>query len=234
MLKRSYQINYILHLNRVSQMITEDKRLKSWHVSLYYALFHMWNAANFNNPIMINRSELAKAAKLGSFNTYHKGMHQLEEWKYIIYEPSHSQFVPSVVHMCIFDTTHYTTESITGDSTSTTTDKQQMSPSNKRNKITKKQEVKTKNTESKSSFDPPKLAEVLEFFKENNSVKREAELFFLHYEAVGWKSGKNDILNWKPLAKKWMLNAHTLPTSPSGKLSPNHLHAKLTNYEETL
>lgn len=224
MAKRSFKINYILHLNRVSQMITEDRRLKSWHVSLYYALFHMWNAANFNNPIMVNRSELAKAAKLGSFNTYHKGMHQLEEWKYIIYEPSHSQFVPSVVHMCIFDTTHYTTESTTGDSTSTTTDKQPMSPLNKRIKTTKKEELITKNTESKSTFDTPELEEVLDFFKENNSVKREAELFFLHYESIGWKSGKNNIHNWMALAKKWIMNLSVEnETKQLGKQTLNRL-----------
>lgn len=228
MSKRSFKINYIVHLNRVSQMITEDNRLSAWHVSLYYALFHMWNAGNFNNPILVHRGELMKAAKIGSINTYHKGLHQLQEWNYIKYHPSHNPFKGSSVHMFIFDTTDDTTNTITQNTTSNTTrrtaDKQQMSPLNKRIKTTKKEELITKNTESKSTFDTPELEEVLDFFKENNSVKREAELFFLHYESIGWKSGKNNIHNWMALAKKWMMN-HTVEneTKQHGKQALNRL-----------
>ena len=206
MAKRSFKINYIAHLNQVNQMITEDNRLSAWHVSLYYALFHLWNAGNFNNPIIVNRSELMKAAKIGSINTYHKGLHQLEEWNYIKYQPSHNPFRGSSVYMFIFDTTSNTTDATTINTTWQTANKQPMSPLNKPIETNKKEELTIKNNESKLTLTPPDLDEVLNFFKENNSVKREAELFFLHYESIGWKSGKNQIHNWRALAKKWMMN----------------------------
>jgi hypothetical protein len=232
--RRLYKINYITHLNRVSQMLTEDNRLTAWHISLYYALFHLWNANNFNNPFLIHRIEIMKAAKIGSLNTYHKGLHQLQEWSYIAYFPSYNSFNGSRVHMFIFDTTLSTTNKRTRDRGTKSATGQQVSPIIKRKETTNKVLKTKKSTRQKTLFEPPTFEFIKDFFKENNTLEREAELFFHHYESVGWKSGKNNIQNWQALAKKWMINSQKFQAEKTGKIATNHLHAKPTNYEETL
>jgi hypothetical protein len=232
--RRLYKINYITHLNRVSQMLTEDNRLTAWHISLYYALFHLWNANNFNNPFLIHRIEIMKAAKIGSLNTYHKGLHQLQEWSYIAYFPSYNSFNGSRVHMFIFDTPPSTTKKRTRDRGAKSATGQQVSPIIKSKETTNKELKTKKSTRQKTLFEPPTFEFIKDFFKENNTLEREAELFFHHYESVGWKSGKNTIQNWQSLAKKWMLNSQKFQSEKIGKLAPNQLHAKSANYEETL
>lgn len=232
--KRLYKINYITHLNRVSQMLTEDNRLTAWHISLYYALFHLWNANNFNNPFLIHRIEIMKAAKIGSLNTYHKGLHQLQEWSYIAYFPSYNSFNGSRVHMFIFDTPPSTTKKRTRDRGARSATGQQVSPIIKSKETTNKELKTKKSTRQKTLFEPPTFEFIKDFFKENNTLEREAELFFHHYESVGWKSGKNNIQNWQALAKKWMINSQKFQSEKTGKIATNHLHAKPTNYEETL
>ncbi len=63
-------------------------------------------------------------------------------------------------------------------------------------------------TEQSRSAIAPTLSEVEEFFKLNNYPNSEANKFFNHYKAIGWKiKGITPIEDWKALAEKWMLNA---------------------------
>ncbi|MFN8258051.1 MAG: hypothetical protein U0W24_20345 [Bacteroidales bacterium] len=69
------------------------------------ALFQLWNLNHFENPVSIWRNHVLQLSKIGSFNTYHKCLHDLHSFGYIKYEPSHNQFKGSLVHLYNFDTT---------------------------------------------------------------------------------------------------------------------------------
>ncbi len=84
--------------------ITEDNRLHATHVSLYISLFTLWNLNRFENPISINREEVMKISKIGSRNTYHKCLKELDKYGYLEYLPSHNPLKGSLVNMLNFDT----------------------------------------------------------------------------------------------------------------------------------
>lgn len=84
--------------------ITEDNRLHATHVSLYISLFTLWNLNRFENPISINREEVMKISKIGSRNTYHKCLKDLDQFGYLEYLPSHNPLKGSLVNMHNFDT----------------------------------------------------------------------------------------------------------------------------------
>ncbi|MCH7415431.1 hypothetical protein MM213_18165 [Belliella sp. R4-6] len=53
----------------------------------------------------------------------------------------------------------------------------------------------------------PTIGQVRSFFCERNVPLEEAELFFYFHESIGWRTDRGTpILDWKPLAKKWIGN----------------------------
>ena len=65
-------------------------------------------------------------------------------------------------------------------------------------KIKIKDKVKTKDYK----FIPPTIEEVRAYCQErNNNV--DPEKWYAHYEAVGWKVGKNPMRNWKAAVRTW-------------------------------
>ncbi|MDX2361583.1 MAG: transcriptional regulator [Crocinitomicaceae bacterium] len=197
-------VNYIRHLQGVFQIISGDHRLTPWHLSLYYALFHSWNASKFSDTFSINRSEMMSLSKIGSVNTYSKCLRQLHDWKYIKYSPSKSAQRGSKIHMFIFDTTGDTTPSTTTDTTSGQPVIQHVVSSiNNLNK--EKQSKPIKQSRGKSRFASPKMDEVKEFFLELNSTAEEAEQFYDHFESNGWLvAGKAKMKDWKAAARNWI------------------------------
>jgi len=103
--KNESTVNFIKHQLSVSEKFIDDDRLSPLHISLYYALFQCWNLYKFRNPISICRSEIMRASKIGSVNTYTKCLKELSEWKYIQYLPSHNPHKGSLVYMYKFDNT---------------------------------------------------------------------------------------------------------------------------------
>jgi len=97
-------MNYIKHLNAVFQQFSKDSRLNPSHVSLYIALFQIWNDYHFKKSFYINRAEVMDLSKLGSKTTYHRCIKELSHWKYILYEPSHNPFRGSKIRMFNFET----------------------------------------------------------------------------------------------------------------------------------
>ena len=97
-------MNYIHHMNAFFTQIYDDDRLMPTHISLYMALFQLWNLNRFKNPMCISRAEVMTIAKIGSANTYSRCINQLHEWKYIDYQPSFNPFRGSVVNLYSFDT----------------------------------------------------------------------------------------------------------------------------------
>lgn len=222
-------MNYIAHLTAVMERIAQDERLNPSHVSLYLALFQLWNMNRFNNPISIHREDTMRLSKIGSKNTYHKCISELSQWGFFLYCPSHNPMKGSTVKMYKFGTT-------TRTSTGTTTVQvpvQALVPSINNTNINKLSK-QFKQKESKKNFTPPSLEEVLEFFKIQKFVLEEAEPFHLYYQANGWLVGKAKMKDWQAAARNWILRSKKFQAEKTGKLTPHQLHAKPTNYEETL
>ncbi|MDC6367328.1 MULTISPECIES: hypothetical protein [Flavobacteriaceae] len=97
-------INYIKHLNGVFEQFSKDSRLNPTHISLYVALFQIWNNNFFKDEFYINREEVMGFSKIGSKSTYHRCIKELSHWNYLLYTPSHNPFKGSRIKMFDFGT----------------------------------------------------------------------------------------------------------------------------------
>lgn len=97
-------INYIKHLNGVFLLFSKDGRLNPTHISLYVALFQLWNNYHFPDEFYLNREEVMRYSKIGSKSTYHRCIKELSHWEYLIYTPSHNPFRGSQIKMFQFET----------------------------------------------------------------------------------------------------------------------------------
>ena len=214
-------MNYIKHLNNVFIMIAEDDRLSPGHVSLYMALFQLWNLNHFENPISITRAEMKKASKVGSNNTYVKYLKELTEWNYIQYKPSYNPFIGSEVNLYRFDTS--TVQALIQERLKSGTGTvQALIPPINNIKLYKHKERETE-------FEPPTLEALKIFFKKmieekrlNISSHQEAEKFYNHYQSNGWKVGKNAMKDWQAAATNWLLKSAEF--NKSEKPLSGHLH----------
>ena len=192
-------MNYIRHLNSIFELFAKDSRLNPTHISLYIALFQLWNINRFIDTFYINREEVMRIAKIGSKNTYHRCLKELDHWKYIRYLPSHNPYKGSRVHMLNFDITSGTSSKTTNGSSSDQVAVQALVPYiniNKLNKNINKHKL------------PKNVNEVLSFFKKEKWPANEGKKFYNHYTSIGWKlGGKIAIENWYSSAKNWMLKA---------------------------
>ena len=62
------------------------------------------------------------------------------------------------------------------------------------------------NRDSKKSvarFTPPTLEEVRQYIAENGYNLVDADVFYNHYEAKGWKVGKNTMKDWMASVRSW-------------------------------
>lgn len=218
-------INYIRHLNAVFQQFAKDSRLNPTHISLYMAFFQLWNHNRFPKQFYVNREDVMKLSKVGSKSTYHRCVKDLNQFKYLVYYPSHNPFKGSKIKMLIFGTG-------SGQAVDLTVPKQGQAlvPSYKHNK-----HINIYKRERPNSID-----QVISFFKENNWPKIEAEKFFSYYESLDWKmKGKTKIKNWQATAKNWMLKAEELNTQqklskPRSNQSGNLHTVSDKNYNQPL
>lgn len=81
------------------EAIEEDARIGTTHISLYMALLQQWNMNGGKNPISIERSVIMKTAKINARYTYNKCMNELQDYGFIIYEPSVNFYSSSVVYL---------------------------------------------------------------------------------------------------------------------------------------
>ena len=96
-------MNYIKHLTCFFEKVSADYDLNPTHISLYMAIFQLWNQNRFQNPISISRDELMRISKIASTATYHKCMKDLTEREYVIYKPSFNPFKGSILEVCNLD-----------------------------------------------------------------------------------------------------------------------------------
>lgn len=89
----------VKELTRFYQAIQHDARVGPSHISLYMALFQLYNLNSFNNPVNISRKEVMGIAKIRGFATFHKCICDLSEFGYIQYFPSYNTAIPSQVNL---------------------------------------------------------------------------------------------------------------------------------------
>jgi hypothetical protein len=95
--------NYIKHLTGVYNSISRDTRLNPSHISLYMAIFQLWNMNRFPEIFYIDRAEAMQLSKIGSQSTYHKCIRELDQWTYLKYLPSRNHFKGSMIKMINFE-----------------------------------------------------------------------------------------------------------------------------------
>ena len=113
-------MNYLRHLNGFFKRLDEDKRLSSYHISLYLALFRQWNACRFSDRFVISRAETMAQARIGSANTYARCMKELTDWGYIHYKASSNLHCGSSVSCIRFDGEAGSASNIKTDTTTDT------------------------------------------------------------------------------------------------------------------
>ncbi|MFS4416677.1 hypothetical protein [Maribacter sp. 2307ULW6-5] len=215
-------VNFIHHITGVFEQFRKDARLNASHISIYMALFQTWNLYRFKQRFFVHRDEVMSLSKVGSRNTYHRCIRDLDNWKYIRYLPTHNPMKSSEVIMLNFDT-----------STGLAVDR--YGTSGEQALGSYKNIKKTKENYLKQSGAPQKK-DVFDFFKKKKWPYVEAQKFFLHYSSTHWKLGSHQIIkNWRPLAKKWMLRHETGPANGTEILRKDHLSTpKDQNYAEPL
>jgi len=82
------------------------------------------------------------------------------------------------------------------------------------NDITTSKEV----GKERKRFSPPSIEEVEDYFFEKNcqQYKQEASKFWYHYDANGWKVGKNKMKNWKSAASGWLTRIDNFKPKENG------------------
>jgi hypothetical protein len=92
-------VNFIKHTVAFARHVPIDDRLTPYHISLYYAYFHMWNDERFDNPFRMYRDDVMDLAAIGSSTTFRKCLSDLNRWEYLHYLPSQSKHRPSRIEM---------------------------------------------------------------------------------------------------------------------------------------
>lgn len=195
------QVNYIKHLNAVFLQFSKDGRLNPTHISLYVALFQLWNNYHFPMEFYINREEAMRFSKIGSKTTYHRCIKEMHHWKYLLYEPSHNPFKGSRIKMFNFGTS---------DGQALYPNDTNIGTSNGQAVVSINKHIQTgKNNTNDIKLDQPKNQnEVIDFFEKENWPELEAKKFYNHYQGIGWKvGGKTKIVDWHATARNWMLKA---------------------------
>lgn len=95
-------VNYLLHHKNANLKLIELD-LNATHISLYNALFLIWNECGFDTELSINRNDVMKLSKIGSANTYTKCLKELHDNNMINYKPSFNPLIGSKINMYRFD-----------------------------------------------------------------------------------------------------------------------------------
>jgi hypothetical protein len=251
-------MNYIKHLSGFFERVAADDRLNPTHISIYVALFQIWNINRFQNPISISRSEMMRISKISAKATYHKVIKQLHEYGYIQYQPSYNPFKGSAVYLVNFCTSGEQAVNMEHTKNRTSTSQAVVpyinSINNTNNKLggehshgdtcsiddmgivdqdaTEKQPKKNSDRVSDVQGIPGTLEDVKKFFRALNGSDHEAEKFFNYYQSNGWKvGGRTPMRDWTAGARKWMLNE--LKFSQQSRQSSLHISID-KNYGEPL
>lgn len=217
-------VNYINQHIAALEVLSGSKAAKPHHISLYQALFFMWNRSGWKKDLSVSREELMFISKIGSRGTYIKTLRELEKMGLIKYKPSHNPMMGSIINLSIFGpTARPTSEPTTGPScgplykpTNNETSKlikeregeQVATPPQSQIDLDLKQpnEAKEKKAAPKKRkvFQPPTEGEVEAYCKENG-YRVSAVRFVSFYQSKNWHVGKNKMTDWKSACRNWDL-----------------------------
>ena len=89
----------IKELTNFYEAIRDDPRISTTHISLYMALFQLYNLNGLKNPVNICRKRVMEVAKISGVATFHKCIKHLDEFGYIRYAPCYDPRVRSEVYL---------------------------------------------------------------------------------------------------------------------------------------
>ncbi len=89
----------VKELTKFYLAIREDHRIGATHISLFMALFQLYNLNRFQNPVDITRIEVMEVAKISGLATYHRCIKDLSDFGYIQYIPSYNPSIKSQVFL---------------------------------------------------------------------------------------------------------------------------------------
>ena len=190
-------MNYIKHLTAIFQLFNLDQRLNPTHISLYYALFYYWNWNRFTDIFFIQREEIMQLSKIGSTGTYHRCLRDLHTWNYVEYIPSRNPYKGSQIKMIIFETSieqdvkeqeNSSENDLEVNQTGTEQDQKENEKSIENDRVSIINIINMINMINMINQKIKKM--VLNFFLENNACLKNAELFYNHYQSIGWMIGK--------------------------------------------
>ncbi len=84
-------------LSSFYEKMKDDHRIGPVHISLYMAIFHLFQLNGFVNPVPVNRALLMELSKIRGLATFHKCIKELVQSGYVQYEPSHDGRVMSKI-----------------------------------------------------------------------------------------------------------------------------------------
>lgn len=205
-------MNYIRHLSAVFEKIDTEPQLSPYHISLYLALFRIWNQNYFKNPISVARDELMRLAKIGSISTYTRSLKDLHRLEFIRYEPSTNRhraskfYLYTFEHASVIDVVPYINYNINNN----------IYTQAKKNENSNQDDMKTKKISGYGPGIPPLEEHVKIYFDEKGYPLLEGEKFFNYYESNGWLvGGKSKMKDWKAAARNWILNLQRFNNSAS-------------------
>ena len=96
-------MNYIQHVRAAHEWLLAQPRSRPIHISLYLALFRLWNLDRFPEAIQVDRREVMSAARIGNRDTYTAALRDLETWGMISYQPSHDNAKGTRILMAVLE-----------------------------------------------------------------------------------------------------------------------------------
>ena len=90
---------YESKISEFFKSIQHQEWITPTHISIYLAIFELWNQNRFENPVSVSRNKIMGMAKISGNATYHKCLRELVKGKYICYFPSYNPFFGSAIYL---------------------------------------------------------------------------------------------------------------------------------------
>lgn len=96
-------VNYLTQHQEACRRLIDDD-VSAIDLSIYNALFLIWNESKWADKLSINRTDVMNMAKVGNKNTYTASLKKLHDKGYIKYCPSNNPLIGSIVTITTFGT----------------------------------------------------------------------------------------------------------------------------------
>lgn len=92
-------MEHIEEFQKLYDILKNDKRIRTVHISLYMGFFFLWSLKDYKNPIPFSRKKMMNITKINSSATYHKCIKDLTAYGYIHYFPTYHPVNGSLVYI---------------------------------------------------------------------------------------------------------------------------------------